>query len=113
MMCSSRIVCFLAKNVPEVYTVAGLNIAKSGTCDMTLDEALKFVKDRYGLLDTYVEAGGRMLFVVKAENELREIATLKLPGHGIALFANEVKELARRLTTIEALARMKHPEIFK
>lgn len=80
---------------------------------MTLDEALKIVKDRYGLREAYVDArSGKMLHIVKAEQELRAIPAVKIPEGGIALFAPEVIELARGATTIEALVRRKHPELF-
>jgi hypothetical protein len=80
---------------------------------MTLDEALEVVKDRYGLLDSYVNAGRRMMYVVKAERELRAIPAVKMPESGIALFAPEVVDLARGTTTVEALVRKKNPELFQ
>jgi hypothetical protein len=79
---------------------------------MTFDEALKIVKDRYGLLDTYVTTSGMMMYVVKAEPELRAIPAVKLPESGIALLAPEVIDLAHGAITIEALVRRKNPELF-
>jgi hypothetical protein len=79
---------------------------------MTLDEALKTVKDRYGLLHSYVTAKGEMMYVVGAERELREIPGVKAPQSGIALFAPEVMDLARGAITIDALVRRKNPELF-
>lgn len=80
---------------------------------MTLDEALDAVKDRYGVLNSYVDASGRMLYVVRAAKELRAIPAVKMPESGIALFAPEVIDLAREQITIEALVRKKNPELFQ
>jgi hypothetical protein len=79
---------------------------------MTLDQALKIVKERYGLRSGYVTAAGVMTYIVSAEKELRAIPEAKLPEYGIALFAPEVIELARCAITIEALARRKNAELF-
>jgi len=79
---------------------------------MTLDEALKIVRERYGLRDDYVTAAGVMMYVVGAEKELSAIPVVKLPESGIALLAPEVIELARGAITIEALVRRKNPELF-
>lgn len=78
---------------------------------MTLEEALKVVKERYGLLESYLE-GSKMMYVVGAERELSAIPDVKLPEFGIALLAPEVIDLARDAITIEALARKKNPELF-
>ncbi len=79
---------------------------------MTLDEALKIVKERYALRNGYVTAAGVMMHVVSAEKELKAIPEVKLHESGIALFAPEVIELARGAITIEALVRRKNPELF-
>jgi len=79
---------------------------------MTLDEALKIVKERYELRNAHVTAAGVMMYVVRADKELRGIPEVKLPDYGIALLAPEVIELARGAITIEALARSKNPELF-
>ena len=79
---------------------------------MTLEEALTIVKGRYGLRDTYVNEEGKMIFVLGAERELREIPAVKLPGYGIGLLAPEVRDLAKGTTTIGALVRRKNPELF-
>lgn len=79
---------------------------------MTLDHALKTAKAAFGLRDVYVSEGGKMIFVLNAERELREIPAVKLPGSGIGLLAPEVIDLARGVTTIEALVRKKNPELF-
>lgn len=79
---------------------------------MTLEEALDAVKDQYGLLDSYVDATGRMLYVIGAAKELRAIPAVKTPESGLALFAPEVIDLARERITIEELARRKNPELF-
>jgi hypothetical protein len=79
---------------------------------MTLPEALKIVKDRYGLLDSYVTATGVMMYVVGAEKELRAIPGVKIPDFGTALLGPEVIELARGSIAIEELVRKKNPELF-
>jgi tmRNA-binding protein len=79
---------------------------------MTLDEAVKLVKDQYGLLDSYVNASGHMMYVVKAQKELSAIPVAKMPECGIALFGPEVIDLARGAVTIESLVRKKNPELF-
>jgi hypothetical protein len=79
---------------------------------MALDEALKIVKDRYGLLDSYITATGVIMYVVTAAQELRAIPGVTLPESGIALLASEVIELARGAITIEELVRKKNPELF-
>jgi hypothetical protein len=79
---------------------------------MTLDEALVIVRKRYGLLESYVQ-GGKMMYVVKAEHELRAMPAVRSPEHGIALLAPEVIDLASDAITIEGLARKKNPELFK
>ena len=80
---------------------------------MTLDEALKIVKERYGFLESYVDTeSGKMMYVVRAERELGAIPAVKLSKSGIALLAPEVVELARGAITIEALVRRKNPELF-
>jgi hypothetical protein len=78
----------------------------------TLDEALKMVKERYGLLPSYVTGTGQMMYVVGAEKELRAIRGVKLPEFGIALLAPEVIELACGTISIEDLSRKKNPELF-
>jgi hypothetical protein len=79
---------------------------------MTLDEALGLVKNRCGLVGSYVNAGGQMMYVVKAEKELRAIPVVKMPESGIALFAHELIDLAHGAITIQALVRKKNPELF-
>lgn len=80
---------------------------------MTLDEALKVVKQRYGLRDAYVsKESGKMIYVLSAERELRAIPEVKLPGEGIGLLAYEVVDLAEGTKTIEALVRKKNPDLF-
>jgi hypothetical protein len=79
---------------------------------MMLSEALEIVKGRYGLLESYMTASGKMMYVVAAERELRAIPEVNDPEHGIAIFAPEVIELARSATTIKALVKRKNPEIF-
>jgi hypothetical protein len=80
---------------------------------MTLDEALKIVNGRYGLFEPYVEASGKMMYVVAAERELRAIPEVDHPERGIATFARELIELARGAITIQALVRRKNPELFR
>jgi hypothetical protein len=80
---------------------------------MTLKEALRIVKGRYGLLAPEVDARGKMRYVVAAERELRAIPEVADPESGIAIFAPEVKELARGAITIEALVRRKSPGLFR
>jgi hypothetical protein len=80
---------------------------------MMLNEALEIVGGRYGLLEPYVEATGKMMYVVAAERELRAIPEVVYPERGIAIFAPELIELARGATTIEALVRRKNPELFR
>jgi hypothetical protein len=80
---------------------------------MTLDEALRIVKNRYGLRDSFVSGAGLMMYVVAAENELRAIPGVHQPESGIALLAPEVIELAKGAITIESLVRSKNPEIFR
>jgi hypothetical protein len=79
---------------------------------MMLAEALEIVKGRYGLSQSYVQASGKMMYVVAAERQLRAIPEVNNPSGGIAIFAPEVVELARGATTIEALVRRKNPELF-
>jgi hypothetical protein len=81
---------------------------------MMLTEALEIVKRRYGLLSSYVQADGKMMYVVAAERELRAISEIKINNAqgGLAMFASEVIELANSATTIEALVRRKNPELF-
>ena len=81
---------------------------------MTLGQALKVVERRYGLgkppyLD---ERTGKMLYVVRAERELKAMPEVKLPEEGIALLAYEVRDLAEGNTSVAALVRKKHPELF-
>jgi hypothetical protein len=80
---------------------------------MMLNEALKLVAGRYGLLEPYVDGSGKMMHVVAAERELRAMPAVVCPEGGIAIFAHEVRELARGATTIEALVRRKNPELFR
>ncbi|MGH9432353.1 MAG: hypothetical protein ACRD3T_12510 [Terriglobia bacterium] len=94
-----------------LYTTAR-TMAAGEEDGMTLDQALEIVKDRFGLLNTYVTTEGRMMYVVKAEQELRAIPAVKMPESGIALLAPEVIDLARGTITIEALVMKKNPEIF-
>jgi hypothetical protein len=79
---------------------------------ITLDQALRIVKDRYGLLDSYVAGTGMMMHVVRAERKLRGIPGVKLPESGIALLAREVIDLACGAVTTEGLVRKKNPELF-
>lgn len=80
---------------------------------MMLNEALEIVKGRYGLLPAYVQASGKMMYVVAAERQLRAIPEVNNPAGGIAMFAPEVVELASGAITIEALVRRKNPELFR
>lgn len=79
---------------------------------MTLDDALGLVREKYGLRESYVQHEGKMVFVVKAENELSRIPAVKSPELGVGLLASEVIELAQDTVTIEELVRRKNPEIF-
>jgi hypothetical protein len=80
---------------------------------MTIEQAVKIVKDRYGLLTAYLDARtGKLMTIVKAEPELRAIPKVRWPDCGIALFQSEVIELARRDVTIRDLVKRKHPELF-
>jgi hypothetical protein len=79
---------------------------------MTLDDALRTLKERYGLGESYVSEAGTQIFVVNAEPELRAIPSVPLPTLGIGLLAREVKELAQGHVTVEALVRRKNPELF-
>jgi len=80
--------------------------------EMTLDEAVKIVKERYGLLKSYVAASGKMLYVV-AEPQLRSMPGVKFPECGIAISAPEVIELASGAITIDGLVKRKNPELFQ
>jgi hypothetical protein len=55
-----------------------------------LTEALEIVKGRYGLLPSYVQESGKMMYVVAAERQLRAIPEVNNPNGGIAIFAPEV-----------------------
>jgi hypothetical protein len=80
---------------------------------MNIEEAMEIVKQRYGLLTSYVDARtGKMMAVVKAEPELRAIPEVPSPEGGIALFYCDVIELAKGRVTIKDLVRRKNPEIF-
>ena len=80
---------------------------------MHLDEALEVVKERYGLLDAYVEASGMIMYVVAAEQQLRAIPEVNNPTVGIALSSHEVIELGRGAITVRELVRRKNPELFR
>lgn len=80
---------------------------------MMLNDALKIVEERYGLLPSYVAASGKMMYVVAAERQLRAIPEVNNPEGGIAIPASEAIELACGATTIEALVRKKNPELFR
>ncbi|MGI8990540.1 MAG: hypothetical protein ACR2I2_13305 [Bryobacteraceae bacterium] len=80
---------------------------------MTIDEALKIVKKQYGLLESYVEASGKLIYVVAAQPQLKAIPGVNLPEHDIGLLASEVIELASGAVSIEALVRGKNPELFR
>jgi hypothetical protein len=81
---------------------------------MTLSEALEIVRGRYGLLvERYIPASGRKMYVVAAERQLRAMPEVNTPEDGIEILASEVMELARGATTIEALVRRKNPELFR
>ena len=78
-----------------------------------LGEDLKIVKERYGLQKIYVsKESGKMIYLLGAERELRAMPAVKWPESGIGLLAPEVIDLARGVTTIEALVRKKNPELF-
>lgn len=80
---------------------------------MKLDKALKMVKERYGLQETYIdEKSGKMIYRLGADHELRAIPAVKFPESGIDLLAPEVKDLSCGVTTIEALVRKKNLELF-
>ncbi|HXP86713.1 MAG TPA: hypothetical protein VN841_18425 [Bryobacteraceae bacterium] len=80
---------------------------------MTLDDALRILRERYGDWRSYVSEAGTLIFVVNAEPELRAIPSVPLPKLGIGLLAREVKELAQGRVTVEALVRRKNPELFQ
>jgi hypothetical protein len=80
---------------------------------MRTEEALEIVKKQYGLVTSYVDAAtGKLMRVIKAEDELRTIPEVKFPEGGIALFASEVMELARGNVSIRDFVERKNPEIF-
>ena len=81
---------------------------------MNIDEAMEIVKQRYGLLASYVDARtGKMMTVIKAEfPELRAIPRSRRASWAIALFFSDIIELAEGRVTIEELVRRKNPEIF-
>jgi len=80
---------------------------------MTIQEAVKIVKDRYGLLSAYLDARtGKLMTVVKAESELSVIPEVGWRTSGISLFQSEVIELARGDVTVRDLVKRKHPELF-
>ena len=79
---------------------------------MTRAEALRLVKERYGLLDIYVSPRGQMFDVVAAERELQAIPEVEHPGCGLALLTSDVIALARGVVTIDSLVRSKNPELF-
>ena len=64
------------------------------------------------MLASYVQASGRMMYVVAAERQLRAMPEVNSPRGGLAMFASDAIELARGATTIEALVRRKNPELF-
>jgi len=67
---------------------------------MMLKEALETVRQRYGLLPSFVTASGKMMYVVAAERQLRAMPEVNNPEDGIAVFAPEVIELARAASTL-------------
>jgi len=79
---------------------------------MTIETAVQIVKKRYGYITTYVDLRGRMMRVIRAETELKEIPEVKFPEGGISLFASEIIELAHGDVTIKDLVERKNPEIF-
>jgi hypothetical protein len=80
---------------------------------MNIDQAMVIVKQRYGLLASYVDARtGKMMTVIKAEPELRAIPEVPQGECAIALFFSDIIELAEGRVTIEELVRRKNPEIF-
>jgi hypothetical protein len=85
---------------------------RRGANTSMLTEALEIVRGRYGLLASYVQASGRMMYVVAAERQLRAMPEVNSPRGGLAMFASDAIELARGATTIEALVRRKNPELF-
>lgn len=80
---------------------------------MNIEQAMTIVKQRYGILSSYVDARtGKLMTVVKAEPELSAIPEVSLPKWGIALFHSDVIELAEGRATIKGLVRRKNPELF-
>jgi hypothetical protein len=81
---------------------------------MNFEQAIKTVKKRYGLLTSYLDARtGKIMTVVKAENELRAIPEVTWPEWGISLFHSDIIELAEDRISIESLVRRKNPELFE
>jgi hypothetical protein len=81
---------------------------------MNFEQAIKIVKKRYGLLTSYLDARtGKIMTVVKAENELRAIPEVPWPEWGISLFHTDIIELADERITVENLVRRKNPELFE
>jgi len=81
---------------------------------MNIEQAMKIVKQRYGILTSYIDARtGKMMTVVKAEPELRAIPQVPWPEGGIALFYSDIIELATGQVTIMDLVRRKNPEIIE
>lgn len=79
---------------------------------MTIERAIEIVKRRYELLASYLDARtGKMMIVIKAESELREILGVKSPEGGLSLFYSDVKELARGDVTIRELVERKNPAV--
>jgi hypothetical protein len=77
---------------------------------MRFEKALEIVKARYGLLFSYVDARtGKMMVVIKAEEELKQIPGVTDPTGGISLFFSDVIELAQDRTTIRELVGRKNP----
>ncbi|HME00671.1 MAG TPA: hypothetical protein VKM93_25485 [Terriglobia bacterium] len=80
---------------------------------MTIEEAVKAVKRKYGLLTSYLDARtGKLMTVVKAESDLKAIPEVDWPESGISLFKSEVIELANGSVTIRNLVQRKLPELF-
>jgi hypothetical protein len=80
---------------------------------MTIDHAIEIVKNRYGILTSYLDARtGKMMTVVRAERQLRAIRQVPLPDTGIALMHSDLIELAEGRVTVKGLVRRKNPEIF-
>jgi hypothetical protein len=82
---------------------------------MTFDEAIPIVKQKYGILAVYIDAGtGKMMTVVRAEAELNSIPGLDrvaFTDSGIALFSEDIIGLASEKVTIKELLQRKNPDL--